>query len=174
MGLSIGPEGPELLVFPLNKWEPIFTRSQNGATIEAVPDQLRIDRAEIGQSDPSGFRLVVDVRGRETRIALVDDRRVIKAWQLESDMVTLGDVQLVTTTNKGEGLLLVQRAYTEMTQNYLAMRVSPEGHLSTMTLPTGDYAEAVPFGRFEYVPGSLYEMITSEEQFSIVRYDLEV
>jgi hypothetical protein len=163
--IRMGPDGPVVLQRPSHQWTPVRV-----AGMPASPVAQR-RRGRTGRPMRSGDEVVVLRQADELRVALVSRGAVAHSWRVLSK-TPLGEVQLAEPL--GARLVLVVRAYEVGRDEFAVLVVDRNGLVSRTSLPTADWAEAAPLGRFRLVGRSLYQLGSSPEGVFVNRYTLEV
>jgi hypothetical protein len=162
--VRLGPrDTPLVLQQPSGQWTPATRRLSTGAN-------PRLTRRP-GRLLPGGREVVVLRRGSEVRVSVIDRRGARCSWRITSQ-TPLAEVQLAEV--HGSRLILVVRAYTDVSDEFVALQLSAAGLERRFALDSADWAETAPLSRFRVVGSSLYQLGSTPAGVFVDRFDLEV
>ena len=110
-------------------------------------------------------------RGNEIRVSVIDRRGARRSWRITSQ-TPLAEVQLAEV--HGSRLILVVRAYTDVSDEFVVLLLSAAGLERRFALDSADWAETAPLSRFRVVGSSLYQLGSTPAGVFVDRFDLEV
>ena len=163
--VRIGSSGPVVLQHPSGQWMPAAT---DGRPLSPQA-QKRAGRA--GRAVPGVGDVVVLRVGSEIRAAVADGNGVRRAWRVTSD-TPLAEIQLAEPL--GNRLVLVVRAYTDDSDEFVVLVLGPTGLLSSFALDSADWAETAPLSRFRLAGSALYQLGSTPAGLFVDRFELEV
>ena len=163
--IRIGPDGPVVLQQPSHQWMPVAA----GGTPTEPRDQRR--GARVGRPLRSDDEVVVLRRRNEILAGIVAKDRVLRSWRIQSD-TALAEVQLAEPV--GRRLVLVVRIYSDNADEFVALVLDQRGVVQRFAIPSAEWAEAAPLGRFRLARGFLYQLGSNATGAFVDRYDLEV
>jgi hypothetical protein len=163
--IRIGPAGPVVLQQPSNQWMPV--------AIAGAPVSPARQRREARSGRPlrGGGEVVVLRRDDEIRLAVLRDGEVEGAWRVRS-ATHLAEVQLAEPL--GRRLVVVIRVYAEGRDECEVLLLDRRGLVRRFSVPSADWAESAPLGRFRLVGSALYQLGSDPAGAFVDRYDLGV
>jgi hypothetical protein len=150
---------------------PIGNRS-NGLPLGLTEGEAtRLKLALAGDLDEiDSLELVAWADANEAKFALVAGSDVVSSWSISSQR-EIGEIQLAQMID-GD-LVVVLRTWDEETSAFEILRISGSAVVVHLVADAGDWAEASVLGRFELnSQGSLFQLRSNPDGFSIVRYDI--
>jgi hypothetical protein len=72
----------------------------------------------------------------------------------------------------GNRLVVVVRAYTESTDEFLVLVLGERGLVTRFAVDSADWAETAPLSRFRLVGTDLYQLGSSPRSLVVERFDL--
>ncbi len=124
-----------------------------------------------GRALPKGGEIVVLRHNAEIRVLATDADGVRRSWRVTS-ATPVAEVQLAEPL--GKRLLLVIRVYTDVSDEFVALVLGPNGLVREMSIASADWAETAPLSRFRLVGSSLYQLGSTSTGAFVDRYDLGV
>ncbi len=118
----------------------------------------------------AGAQLVVAATGERALVAIVDGPVVATVWSVTSPWF-IGEVQLAELHQSY--LSLVLRTWVEGTAVFEMLALSPDGMVDRVTIDADSWAQGAVLGLFKFGPEGLYYMRTSEDEFTILRFELK-
>lgn len=120
---------------------------------------------------PGGGQLLRSVVDDSVRLGIVDGTRVRGAVELRSTE-TLGDLAFAAPDGAG-GYVAVVRVVNGGTDQYEVAHVRRDLSVDAFAVPSHQYAETMPAGRFRLGPdGALYQLTTSPDGLRVLRYEI--
>jgi len=166
--LRMGPDGPVELSYPSAEWMPAAA----GGNALGQGAQARGGRAGRPLPDGSGDVVVYRLRdGEELRLASVGPNGVVHAWRILSG-TSIAEVQLAQPL--GDKLVAVFAVYTDDQSEFEVVVLDNGGIVREFTVPTAEWAESAPLGRFRLVGSSLYQLGSTSSGVFVDRFDLGV
>ncbi len=161
--VRIGSHGPVVLQHPSGQWMPVEAGgrplSETGQAIAGAP----------ARQLPGGGEVVILRRDAEIRAEVTDAAGLRRSWRVTSS-TPLAEVQLAEPL--GSGLVIVVRAYTDGSDEFVALVLGPNGLVDTLSLDSADWAETAPLSRFRLVGSYLYRLGSTSTGVFVDRYDL--
>jgi hypothetical protein len=162
--VRLGPrDTPLVLQQPSGQWTPAARSLSTRAG-------LRLGRRP-GRLLPGGREVVVLRRGNEIRVSVIDRSGARRSWRI-TGQTSLAEVQLAEA--HGSRLILVVRAYTDASDEFLVLQLNAAGLERRFALESADWAETAPLSRFRIVGSSLYQLGSTPAGVFVDRFDLEV
>jgi hypothetical protein len=125
----------------------------------------------MGRTLRSGEEVVVLRHANELRVGVVAGDHVTRSWRIRSE-TSLGEVQLAEPA--GAQLVVVVRIYDDASDEFAILVVDDRGLVSRTTIPSAEWAEGAPLGRFRLTGRNLYRLGSSPAGAFVDRFDLEV
>lgn len=142
--------------------------AQGGRALSSLERQQAAAFMEDLPSGPSSPRLVMSVTDEWARIAIVSGQVVQAVWEITSER-NIGEMQLAEVTDRG--LLVVIRTWDEASDAFEVLTLDRSGLVNSFAVGSEAFADSAPLGRFELGPSGLYQMRSTDSEFSIVRFD---
>lgn len=147
-------------VLPLDAW--VHTRGPAAGT------------STVGLPDGAGSHTVRIGREGSVRVASIAEDGTVRGVELISDL-GLGEVALAEPDGHGGFVVVVRvgRDGPDPADHFQVLRVVEGRVVRSFAVESGDFAQALPLGRFRLGPGpSLYRMASSPEGIHVLRFDL--
>ena len=160
-----GPSGPVVLQHPSGQWMPVASAGS------PVAPEIQRRRGRSGRPLREGNEVIVLRRGNEIRVALAGAAGVRRSWRVTSE-TALAEVQLAEPL--GKHLVLVVRVFSDDVDEFVVLVLGDKGLVRQISLPSADWAETAPLGRFRLVRHSLYQLGSTPAGAFVDRFDLEV
>jgi hypothetical protein len=163
--ITQGPSGPVVLQHPSGQWMPVASAGS------PVAPEIQRRRGRSGRPLREGNEVIVLRRGNEIRVALAGAAGVRRSWRVTSE-TALAEVQLAEPL--GKHLVLVVRVFSDDVDEFVVLVLGDKGLVRQISLPSADWAETAPLGRFRLVRHSLYQLGSTPAGAFVDRFDLEV
>src|SRR4051812_12089238 len=120
---------------------------------------------------PGGGQLLRSVVDDSVRLGIADGSRVRAAVELRSTQ-TFGDLAFAAPDGSG-GYVAVVRVVIGGADQYEVAHVKRDLSVDAFAVPSHQYAETMPAGRFRLGPdGALYQLTTSPDGLRVLRYEI--
>ncbi len=164
--VRVAAGGPVVKQYPSEQWLP--AASPSGSPLGAA-----VQRAggRVAQPSEGGSGVVVLRTGDELRLALTTAAGVTSSWRVTS-RTPLAEVQLAAPV--GDGVLAVVRVFAGGRDEFVVLRLGPEGLRERFSIDSADWAETAPLSRFRLRGSSLYQLGSTPAGVHVDRFDLEV
>jgi hypothetical protein len=162
--IRMGPAGPVVLQQPSNQWMPVAA-----AGVPVPPAQQR-RAARSGRPLRGGGEVVALRRDHEILLALLRNGEVRTSWRVSST-TPVAEVQLAEPL--GRRLVAVVRVYAGGQDEFEVVILDRRGLVERFSIPSADWAETAPLGRFRLVGSSLYRLGSDPTGAFVDRFDLE-